>query len=133
MIEKRAGVENLEEIPKVPGIDMVQFGPGDYGLSVGKANTSYGGGLHPDVKETREYVIKKCLEMGVRPRAEIGSVAEVDYYTALGVKDFNLPSDLVILRAFYSEQGRALRERVAQATQGYPDRSSKVPPHPSSY
>lgn len=117
MIEKRAGVENLEEILKVPGIDMVQFGPGDYGLSVGKANTTYGGGLHPDVKETREYVIKKCLEMGIRPRAEIGNVAEVDYYTALGVKDFNLSSDLVILRAFYCEQGRALRERVSQASQ----------------
>ena len=115
MIEKRAGVENLEAILRVPGIDMVQFGPGDYGLSVGKPNTSYGGGLHPDVVEAREYTIRTCLEMGIRPRAELNSVDQVDYYTALGVKDFCLSSELVILKAFYREQGRALRERVEQA------------------
>jgi hypothetical protein len=31
---------------------------------------------------------------------------------ALGVKDFNLFSDLAVLRAFYAQQGRAVRERV---------------------
>ena len=112
MIEKRTSVENLEEILRVPGIDMVQFGPGDYGISIGKASASYAGGLHPEVREAREYTINKCLEMGVRPRAEITSVAEVDYYLELGVKDFNLSSDVAILRTFYSEHGSALRARV---------------------
>ena len=114
MIEKRAAVENLEEILKVPGIDMVQFGPADYGLSVGKASRNYTTGLHPDVLEAREYTIKTCIKMGVRPRAEIGSAAEADYYTALGVKDFNLNSDVGILRQFYAQQGGDLRERVTK-------------------
>jgi 2-keto-3-deoxy-L-rhamnonate aldolase RhmA len=113
MIEKRKGFENLDEILKVPGIDMVQFGPGDYGTSIGKANESYAAGLRPEVKEAREICIRKTLAAGIRARAEIGRVEEVDYYVELGVKDFNISSDLVLLKAFYREQGRALRERVA--------------------
>lgn len=115
MVEKSGAVENLKEILKVPGIDMVQFGPADYGLSVGKASRNYTTGLHPDVLAAREYTIKTCLEMGVRPRAEINSAAEADYYTNLGVKDFNLSSDVAILRQFYVQQGAALRERVEQS------------------
>jgi hypothetical protein len=34
---------------------------------------------------------------------------------SLGVKDFNLSTDVGILRQFYSREGGALRERVAQA------------------
>lgn len=114
MVEKRSTVENLEEILRVPGIDMVQFGPADYGLSIGKPSQNYTTGLHPDVLAAREYTIKTCLKMGVRPRAEIGSAAETDYYMNLGVKDFNLSTDVGILRQFYSREGGALRERVAQ-------------------
>jgi 2-keto-3-deoxy-L-rhamnonate aldolase RhmA len=115
MVEKRAAVENLEEILSVPGIDMVQFGPADYGLSIGKASQNYTTGLHPEVLEAREYTIKTCLKMGVRPRAEIGSAAEADYYTNLGVKDFNLNTDIGILRQFYMKEGGDLRKRVEQA------------------
>jgi 2-keto-3-deoxy-L-rhamnonate aldolase RhmA len=114
MIEKRIAVENLEAILKVPGIDMVQFGPADYGLSVGKASKNYTTGLHPDVLSAREYTIKTCLAAGVRPRAEISSAAEADYYTALGVKDFNLNTDVGILRQFYAQEGGDLRKRVTQ-------------------
>jgi len=35
MIEKKEAVDNLKEILSVEGIDMVQFGPGDYSLSIG--------------------------------------------------------------------------------------------------
>lgn len=115
MIEKRAALYNLEEILKVPGIDMVQFGPADYGLSVGKPSRNYTTGLHPDVQAARERTIKTCLEMGIRPRAEIGSAAEADAYLELGVKDFNLSSDVAILRGFYAQQGGDLRNRATQA------------------
>ena len=115
MVEKRGAVENLEEILKVPGIDMVQFGPADYSMSVGKPGRDYAAGLHPDVREAREYTIKTCIKMGVRPRAEINSAAEAEYYLNLGVKDFNLSTDLAILRQFYNKEGAALREIVGKA------------------
>ena len=117
MIEKRGAVENLEAILQVPGIDMVQFGPADYGMSIGKPGRNYASGLHPEVLEAREYTIKTCLKLGVRPRAEINSAAEADYYLNLGVKDFNLSTDVAILRQFYSKEGAALREVVAQASE----------------
>jgi hypothetical protein len=53
--------------------------------------------------------------MGVRPRAEINSAAEAESYLSLGVKDFNLSSDVAILRSFYGKEGSALREVVSQA------------------
>src|ERR671933_839926 len=37
MIEKKGAVENLEAILRVKGVDMVQFGPSDYGMSIGVA------------------------------------------------------------------------------------------------
>ena len=82
-------------------------------MSIGKPNAAYAGGLHPEVKEAREICVKKTLAAGLRARAEIGRVEEVDYYVDLGVKDFAISSDLVLLKAFYQQQGRALRERVA--------------------
>ena len=35
MIEKRQAVEDLDAILDVPGVDMVQFGPADYAMSMG--------------------------------------------------------------------------------------------------
>jgi 2-keto-3-deoxy-L-rhamnonate aldolase RhmA len=35
MIEKKPAVEDLDAILSVPGIDMVQFGPADYAMSIG--------------------------------------------------------------------------------------------------
>ncbi|HEY3059327.1 MAG TPA: aldolase/citrate lyase family protein [Chloroflexota bacterium] len=108
MIEKKAAVENLESILRVPGVDMVQFGPSDYGISIGLA----GQRDHPAVVEAREHTIKTAIQMGVRPRAEIGSPAEAEYYLDRGVKDFNLSTDTAILAAFYREQGSALKKIV---------------------
>lgn len=115
MIEKRAAVENLESILRVPGIDMIQFGPADYGLSVGKPGRGYAGGLHPEVIEAREHTMRTAVKMGVRPRAEITMPADAEYYFDFGVKDFNLSSDVAILRSFYATQGKALREVVEKA------------------
>ena len=36
MIEKRQAVEQLDEILAVPGIDMIQWGPADYAMSIGR-------------------------------------------------------------------------------------------------
>ena len=36
MIEKGSAVEQLEDILAAPGVDMIQWGPGDYAMSVGR-------------------------------------------------------------------------------------------------
>lgn len=93
MIEKKEAVENLEEILSVKGIDMIQFGPGDYSLSLGYPKQRN----HLKVKEAELKTIETAIKKGIRPRVEIGSVdyqiEDLQKYVALGVKDFNLPSE----------------------------------------
>jgi len=66
------------------------------------------------VVEAREHTIKTALKHGVRPRAEIQTAAEAEYYLNLGVKDFNISTDTGILAAFYRDQGGALRELLSK-------------------
>jgi 2-keto-3-deoxy-L-rhamnonate aldolase RhmA len=106
MVEKKEMVENLESILAVPGIDMVQFGPSDYSMSIGLA----GQPSHPQVIEAREHTIKTALKLGVRPRAEITDASEAEYYLKLGVKDFCMAADTTVLSRYYNQQGGAMRE-----------------------
>ena len=48
MIEKKEAVEDLQSLLSVPGVDMVQFGPSDYAMSMGVTGQ---GPNHPKVKE----------------------------------------------------------------------------------
>jgi 4-hydroxy-2-oxoheptanedioate aldolase len=106
MVEKKECVENLEAILAVPGIDMVQFGPSDYSMSIGQA----GQRTSPQVVEAREYTIRTALKMGVQPRAELSDASEAEYYVKLGVKHFCMAADTSILARYYAEQGGAMRE-----------------------
>ncbi|MBM4435859.1 MAG: 2,4-dihydroxyhept-2-ene-1,7-dioic acid aldolase, partial [Actinobacteria bacterium] len=82
MIEKDSAVRNLEQLLAVKGVDMVQFGPSDYGLSVGLI----GERNHPKIKEAREYVNRTALAMGVQPRAEINTAEQAKPYLDQGVR-----------------------------------------------
>jgi len=111
MVEKKEAVENLEAILAVPGIDMVQFGPSDYSMSIGQA----GQRSSPEIVEAREYTIKTALKMGVQPRAELMMATEAEYYLKLGVKHFCMAADTGILARYYAEQGSAMRELIGEA------------------
>lgn len=106
MIEKKEAIENLEAILAVPGIDMVQFGPSDYSMSLGIA----GQRDNAAVREAREYTIKTALKMGIHPRAELSQASEAEYYANLGVKHYCMAPDTGILSRYYAEQGTAMRE-----------------------
>lgn len=109
MVEKKEAVENLEAILAVPGIDMVQFGPSDYSMSLGQA----GQRNSPQVVEAREYTIKTALRLGVQPRAELTLASEAEYYANLGVKHYCMAADTTVLSRYYAEQGAAMREIFA--------------------
>jgi 2-keto-3-deoxy-L-rhamnonate aldolase RhmA len=108
MIEKRQAVENLEAILNVKGVDMVQFGPSDYSMSIGVP----GQRGNPQVREAEEYVIKTALSKGIQPRAEINQPEDAERYLKLGVKHFSLSTDTRILGAFYDDKGGALKKMV---------------------
>lgn len=106
MIEKKSAVENLEEILSVKGVDMVQFGPSDYSISIGIPGET----RHPKVKEAELKTIKTALKMGVAPRAEIQSPKEAKDYIELGVRNFSLHTDIRILYSWLRENGSELRK-----------------------
>ena len=111
MIEKKPFVDNLEEILSIGGIDMVQWGPADYSMSIGRP----GAWTDLAVKETEKRVIEICLKAGVPPRAEIDSPDEAKYYLDLGVKDFCIGTDITVLYGWMKENGEGLRKVIENA------------------
>ena len=108
MVEKKALVDRLDEILAVPGIDMVQGGPSDYGMSSGLT------GHTDEIKAAERTVIEKSLAAGVPPRIELMNLDNIDHYLDLGVRHFRMGTDMAILKQFWRTQGEALRERLAK-------------------
>ena len=104
MIEKQSAVEQLEEILSVEGVDMIQWGPSDYSMSSGQRRE--------EVKDVERKVFETALKMNVPPRAEIGSPEQAEYYLELGVKHFNIGTDLSILHNWWKVNGDNLRKIV---------------------
>lgn len=104
MIEKVSSLNQIDEICSVPGVDMVQFGSGDWGM-----NQGFDRGDRPEeCKEAERRMIKAALAHGVRPRCEIHSAKEAEYYKRLGVKDFCLNDEMSCLRDFWNNEGGQL-------------------------
>ena len=108
MIEKRQCVEDLDAILSVKGIDMVQFGPADYAMSIGLA----GQWSHPDVVKAESLTIETALRKGIHPRVEIGDPAQAARYQEMGVKHFCLGWDVGILHDWWRANGTLMRERL---------------------
>ena len=108
MVEKQTAVDDIEEF-LAAGVDMIQWGPSDFSMSCGKI----GQGGSPEIKAVEREVIAKALEMGVHPRAEIGSPEEAKYYLDLGVKHFCIGTDIAILFGWWKDNGEKLRSLIS--------------------
>jgi 4-hydroxy-2-oxoheptanedioate aldolase len=108
MIEKQGAVENLEEILSVEGIDMIQWGPSDYSMSIGLP----GARQDPKIKAIERRVIETAIQMGVPPRAEIESPDQAPYYLDLGVQHFCMATDITVLFRWLRKNGEALRKTI---------------------
>ena len=114
MIEKDDAVENLEDLLAVDGVDMVQFGPADYSMSIGLAGQLD----HPRVREAEEHVISTALRMGVAPRAELGGPEGMERYLDLGVKHFCIGTDVKILFNWLTGTGGRIIELLGREPPG---------------
>lgn len=110
MIEKKTAVENLEGILDVKGVDMVQFGPGDYSMSIGKP----GQGSSDEIREVEKYVIEASLKKGVHPRAEIETPDDAKRYLDMGVQHFSIGTDLLILYQWWQKNVSTLRNIIEE-------------------
>ncbi len=107
MIEKQSAVENLEAILSVGGIDMVQFGPADYSMSIGVP----GQWKDPRIKEAERYTIETALKKGVPPRVELADFRDAEPYLKMGVKHFCVGWDIDVVHRYCKDQGAAFAEK----------------------
>lgn len=111
MIEKKGAVDELDEILAISGVDMVQWGPSDYSMSIGRPGEK----SVPEVKTVERRLIESCQKAGVVARAEINTPDQAKYYLDLGVRHFNLSIDIRILYGWLSSNGEALRRAIEGA------------------
>lgn len=109
MVEKRQCIEDLDAILSVPGIDMVQFGPADYAMSIGRA----GEWTHSDVLKAERLTIETAVKKGLHPRVEISETTETERYLEMGIKHFCIGWDVDILHTFWRTCGEAMYDLLA--------------------
>jgi len=106
MIEKTGAVAELEEILSIPGVDMVQFGPGDFSISYGKP----GQGRLPEIQASHRKMIEMALKKGVAPRVEIGSFDQAKPFIDMGVRHFCIGWDVGIIYGWCKQNGEGMRK-----------------------
>ncbi len=117
MIEKKEAIANLDEILSIEGVDMVQFGPADYALSMGWSRLD----AADAIRDTERQVIEKAISKGIQPRAEIADASKASWYTDLGVRHFCVGHDVGILYNWWAEQGRLMRGAMTDVSHPGPE------------
>jgi len=110
MIEKAGAIENLEEILSVEGVDMIQFGPADYAMSIGKPG-QFG---DPEVRGAHERAIAAAMERGIRPRVELASFEQAKPWIDMGIKDFCVGWDVRVIYQFCRREGEELAKLLGR-------------------
>ena len=110
MIERKSAVDALEEILAVEGVDMVQFGPADYSMSIDLP----GQWDHPKVKEAEKTIIETALKIGVRPRIELFDFEAAKPYIDMGVRDFCIGWDVLTVHQYCKKQGEGLAKLLGR-------------------
>jgi 4-hydroxy-2-oxoheptanedioate aldolase len=110
MIEKAGALENLEEILSVEGVDMIQFGPADYAMSIGKPG-QFG---DPEVRSALERAVDAATKKGIRPRIEIGSSEQAKPWIDKGIRDFCVGWDVRVIYDFCRREGEGLAKLLGR-------------------
>jgi len=111
MIEAKTLADDIEETLSIPGIDMVQFGPADFSISIGHPGEGY---KNPQITEALERCYSVAKRKGIRIRAECG-VEDMQKWIDLGCKDFCIGSDTGTIAAWATNTGKAIRDTIAKA------------------
>ena len=97
-IEDPEGIENMDDIAAVKGIDMLFFGPGDYSHALGIA----GEFDHPEIDKARKLVASAAEKNG-KFAGTVGSADNYKELVKMGYRFLNVGSDVGVM-------GKSLRE-----------------------
>ncbi len=106
MIEKVDAFKNLDEICKVPGVDMVVYGPFDYALNSGWEMDHNG----EDLEKIHREIIAISLKNGVQPCVLLDDNSKVKYYYDLGVRHFNVGDEMQMHINYYAKECAPVRD-----------------------
>jgi 2-keto-3-deoxy-L-rhamnonate aldolase RhmA len=101
-VETKSGIEAIEEIASVPGLDMVQSGRGDLSYEYGVPGEQY----HPLVLEAEEKMIAAGLQAGklvsvqYYPLKDGAHVPKIKDFINRGVHALNLGIDLDVVNVY---------------------------------
>lgn len=108
MIETKTLADDIEEVLSVPGIDMVQFGPSDFSISINRPGEGY---KNPEITEAMERSYQAAKRRGIRIRAEC-TVEEMEKWLDLGCRDFCIGSDTNTISTWAQNTGKAIKETL---------------------
>jgi 4-hydroxy-2-oxoheptanedioate aldolase len=103
-LESKKGIDNIEEILSVDGLDMISLSVGDITTALGYP----GQPMHPEVVKVRDRVWELCQDMGVKAYS-VGSFDIIKYYRDKGVHVF---MSGVNVRKAFQDHMTALRKIV---------------------
>ena len=108
MLEKKPALDELDAILAVDGVEMLQWGPSDFSMSIGKAGQRGAA----EVEAGAQKVIDGCLATGVHPRIEIGTADDAKRYLDMGARHFCVGTDIAILHQWWQKEGESLRKAL---------------------
>jgi len=115
MMEKKSLYDHIEDVMNVDGVDMIQFGPCDFAMTLGL----WGQTSHAKVREAEEKTVKMALKYDKHPRGEVDSIdgfeQEVQRYVDLGVRDFCVGTDVVTLYEWLRKYGDITRKALSKS------------------
>jgi 4-hydroxy-2-oxoheptanedioate aldolase len=104
-IEGQEGLDNLDEILEVPGIDIIFVGPYDLSQSLGIP----GQVNHPRVEEAVEEIVAKCKAKGIAVGTFCDTIENGKKWIAKGVQYIDYCIDVGLFYSVCSETVKALR------------------------
>jgi 2-keto-3-deoxy-L-rhamnonate aldolase RhmA len=116
MVERSTLVDELEEVLAIDGIDMIQFGQVDYGLSLRTPKKPFRlDDLKDKIQADMDRVHEMVIKAGIRARVEAGDAESCRYFLDRGIRDFCIGWDTKTVRQWCMTHGKKLREMLPKA------------------
>ncbi|MEV0899986.1 aldolase/citrate lyase family protein [Actinoplanes sp. NPDC049802] len=97
MVETRAGVDALEQIVRVPGVDAVYIGPNDLALDCGYGRATYRDS--PDVEKLLDHIITTCRSAGTAVGLHCSDLEMGEHWARRGAGMLTVAQDTGLLQA----------------------------------
>jgi len=116
MIETRQGLDNLEEILRVDGLEAIYIGPSDLSLALGCQPTF--DAVDPPVVEAIDFILAKCKEHGVVAGIHNGTPEYALKRIARGFQFVTIASDARLMAAGAQQVLGTVRQGLHKGERG---------------